>query len=1379
MYSYDATRYNLIYIYSIPDENHKGQLKIGKASLKSIKSINQLPPNCDELISASHIRIKQETKDARVQYKLEYCELAVREVKKSDGSVETSPFIDKDVIKLLSKSGFKPVNHYDSDRPSEWVEVDLENAIRGIKAFKEGKSILVDKAFVKEAAEPKKIEIKLRKEQEENVEKTLSVLKNEDKMLWNCKMRYGKTVTAYELIRRGIEEGRFKKTIVITHRPAVEDGWGSDHALIFDKSQHTFIDKSKGSEDTFDEVKDRNNDHKLHDLKESGNPFIYFASIQDLRGSKRVGGKYNKNNGVFDMDWDLLIIDEAHEGTTTELGKAVISTLLKPGTKKLELSGTPYEQLKEYGPSNTYSWSYVDEQRAKENWEIEHPLEENPYADLPKMNICTFDLGDTLQNSFRYVTKEMTFSFREFFRTWTGNIESDLRPMPEGAVIGDFIHEADVKAFLNLITTDNEKSCYPFSTFEFRDQFRHTFWTVPGVRAGAALSKLLKKHPVFMHYEVVNVAGEGDEGYDTSDPLRAVREAIKNNPYTITLSCGKLTTGVTVREWSACMMLSGSYSTSAQNYMQTIFRVQSPGSIDGRRKENVYVFDFAPDRTLKVVSDVHDIVTTGGLRGYHSTSPEVKAALEEFLRFCPVLSFDGTRMLPFDVDRMMRVIKRISIEKAISSGFDDDIIYRGDAGIVFREGDEEVIKMLSDVVDPQHKGKHSNKYIINDQGLTGEDVEKGIDIIDKGSKKKKTPLTPEQQELKEKLNAQKKEQQKLFNLLRAISIRLPLLFYGADADINEINSLAYFADRVDEASWEEFMPKGLSKELFKTVAEKFFDQDVVIGAGMRIRKLAHQADELLPTKRAKEIVSLMSTFKNPDKETVLTPWRVVNMHIGDTLGGYNFFNETYTEELEEPRLIEHGDITADVFCNPNTKILEMNSKSGLYPLYMTFGIYLLKINGSESDLTLEEAQRIWAETVSENIFVLCKTPMAAKITKRTLMGYGDISIVNTCYLPHLIDSWMKEKQDKLSKKLRNPATWGKQEYYKEGEKMTFDAIVGNPPYQVEGGSGGNNDAPIYQSFAMLSENIGPNYSSLIMPARWFSAGRENLLGPFRRYMLSNKQLQKLITFTDSSVLFPTVEIKGGLCYYLINQEYHGLCQYTLIQSGKRETTERDLSELDILIRDPHFAKIVFKVMSFSTPEIKYVDGIISNDTPFGISSNPRTSKKSPLEVYSDPTSDHGILLYHIENNIRKVEYVKAKDINKNAEDIAYDKVFIPGGYGAGETWPHQILGVPELAPKDSVCSQSYLYAKFLSAEQAINFISYYKTKFFRALVASIKITQSAPSKVYKFVPLQDFTENSDIDWSDSIVGIDRQLYAKYGLSDDEIAFIESMIKPME
>lgn len=343
--------------------------------------------------------------------------------------------------------------------------------------------------------------------------------------------------------------------------------------------------------------------------------------------------------------------------------------------------------------------------------------------------------------------------------------------------------------------------------------------------------------------------------------------------------------------------------------------------------------------------------------------------------------------------------------------------------------------------------------------------------------------------------------------------------------------------------------------------------------------------------------------------------------------------------------------------------------------------------------------------------------------------------------------------------------------------MNFNAIVGNPPYQLAGASGGNNDAPIYQIFSKISNDLTTDYASIILPARWFAAGRENLLGDYRKEMLNCGHIKQMVTHSNGRDIFPNVEIKGGICYYLFDKKYNGKCDYTLAQKGILTQGEVDLSRFDILIRNPKVAGIVAQVIDIaSQTPTRYVDSIISNDTPFGIPSNPRTSTKTPFKVYTNKTDKHDVILYHIENQKRKIEYVAYDDIRKNRADVDKPKVFVPGTGGSGID-PY-VLGRPECAVSHSVCSQSYLYAAFESDDEAKNFFKYLHTKFLRILVSAMKITQSAPQRVYRFVPMQNYTNQSDINWSKSIPEIDKQLYDKYKLKYDDIQYINNSLKDL-
>ena len=580
--------YKLIYIFRINDSFHKGALKIGDATIHTNLDYEELKENCHELNEAAKKRIDSYTSTAGIIYELLHTEIAVYKVNNADSKKygKIVAFRDYNVHDVLKRTGIKSKYFDTNKKQNEWFITDLETAKKAIKCVKEEKTALDNKDITYE-----RNPIIFRPEQKDAIKKTISQYKVSDRMLWNAKMRFGKTISALQVVK----EMKFEKTIIITHRPVVSNGWFEDFEKIFyDEKEYEFGSKTQGK--------------SIDELIRNKSKFVYFASIQDLRGSDIVGGNFDKNDEIFEIDWDFIVVDEAHEGTQTKLGKSVLEELIKSKTnihpKILELSGTPFNILTDFNEDSIYTWDYIMEQEAKKDWELNHFGDSNPYEELPTMNIFTYHLEKYLTGFMDIEDK--AFNFKEFFRTWTGDIKKDLKEKPDESQIGDFVYEKDINSFLNLITKKDDRTSYPFSTEEYRNYFKHTLWVMPGVKEAKAMSKLLKKHSIFSQFEIVNVAGDGDEEVDSRDALKAVKEAMTDNPeetYTITLSCGRLTTGVSVPEWTAVLMLSGSYSTAASQYLQTIFRVQTPANINGKIKENCYVFDFAPDRTLKMIAE--------------------------------------------------------------------------------------------------------------------------------------------------------------------------------------------------------------------------------------------------------------------------------------------------------------------------------------------------------------------------------------------------------------------------------------------------------------------------------------------------------------------------------------------------------------------------------------------------------------------------------------------------------------------------------------------------------------------------------------------------------------------------------------------------------
>ena len=1326
--------YNLIYVFNCPYEDHKGAVKVGKASISAVENVSELTPCCPKLNVAAEKRIKEYTSAAGIRYNLLYTELAINNKGES--------FNDYAVHDVLMRSGIKKKVFGENIRANEWFLTDTETVINAIKAVREGKRSL--RADEKTSGHNP---IHLRAEQNRAVKDTIAHFKKYDKMLWNAKMRFGKTVSALTLFK---EMDKASKAIIITHRPDVLKGWYEDFEKIFySDSEYKFGSKTLGE-----------NLNSLKSWIDAGHKGIYFASIQDLRGSQSVGGSFDKNDEIFRIDWDLLIVDEAHEGTQTQLGEAVVNELKKPSTKLLQLSGTPFNLFDDDISKGVFTWDYIMEQRAKEEWK-EELLGPNPYAGLPRMNILTYDISDVDPRYSSY-TEDKYFNFREFFRVGEN---------------GSFLHHDDVLAFLNLLCKKDDESNYPFSTEEYRKNFKHTFWMLPGVKEARALSEMLHTHPILGAFHIVNVAGEGDNSneYDYEREQRAldqVKNAIAKYPNgTITLSCGRLSTGVTVPEWTAVFMLAGSYSTAAASYMQTIFRVQSPANINGRIKEECYVFDFAPDRTLKVLAEAVKVSAKAG-----KTTSNDRKIMEDFLHFCPIISVSGSRMSTYDVSGMLQQLKRAYIDRAVRTGFEDNNLFNQEL-LNLDDLDMAKFEALKKIVGSKSgdNTEKEKKIIINETGMDGQTENTN------NEPKEPKSLTPEEIEKKEKDKEAKKRRDAARSILRAISIRIPMLIYGSDTPISKDIDIEGFISSVDDISWKEFMPNGVDKEVFKHFA-KYFDMEIFIGAGNEIRNRVRFADKLEPTSRVKFIANMFASFKNPDKETVLTPWRVVNMHMGDCLGGDNFYDEKYQEPIPEgkgTRYINIPDVTDSVFGPKDTKILEINSKSGLYPLYITYtiwkkrcteaGIDCSKLSElSDKDAQLLKVRDIWDEVVQKNIYIICKTPMAKSITQRTLCGYRDVKI-NAHAFENLITMIKDGKSEKFIEKVKTGSTYNSKNKEKD---MKFNAIVGNPPYQViDGGGTGSSAQAVYNKFVDVARLIKPDYISMIMPSRWMTGGKG--LDDFRLSMIKDKRIRKLHDYLDAKICFPTVAIEGGVCYFLWNRDEEGLCEFVSHSKDAALTVERFLDDGDsnVIIREigalPIVDKIYYDKGSFSA--------LVSVRNLFKIDSG-------ALET---SLVNNGYKVFGRYDSKRSYKYLRAYSVDDERIRLFVDKwkVFISKADGAagqlGNPVPARIIGKAEIGGPNILCTETFLaIGPFDTEAMAKNVVKYMETKFFRFLVGARKL-KNMTQDTYSFVPLQDFTDKSDIDWSESVENIDKQLYKKYGLTEEEIAFIEKMIKPMK
>jgi len=681
-----------IYAYTTPnDASKKGWVKIGYTDRDA------------------ETRIKEQTHTSDTKYELLWSHDA-----RYDGG---EYFTDDDFHWYLTQCGIGRGKFQHSGRPSEWFCFGEGKEKQAEELFK--KFVFKDYSQIQSPA--RGTQYQLREEQTDAVERTLAYMKSGKEpadFLWNAKPRFGKTLATYDFVRRG----DFRHVLIVTNRPAIANSWYDDFAK-FIKWQEPYMffvsgtDSLKNSgvlsrEEYLKAILNFSDVNRI-DLKQ-----IAFVSLQDLKGSISFGGGIEKLEWVAGTEWDLLVVDEAHEGVDTSKTDWAFSRIIRKFT--LHMSGTPFKAIanSKFSAEQIYNWSYADEQEKKKNWDYNKGS--NPYEPLPQLNMFTFQLSAMIEEkllegqTIGETTYDFAFDLNEFFSVEEGKTT--------------FKHEKDVKKWLERLTK-NEK--YPFSTPALRKELKHTFWLLDRVASAKALAKLLSDDAVFMHYKIIIAAGDGKDLNEEAEDFVSneksydkVRKAIKENEYTITISVGQLTTGVTIPEWTAVMMLSN--ITSPALYMQAAFRSQNPYHYekDGKyyKKENAYIFDFAPDRTLVMLDDF-----ANKLLGNGSVSDKDRPEnIKRLLNFFPVIGEDehGT-MVPLDAKQVLTIPRTILAKEVVKRGFMSNLLFANISGI-FALPKEIVDGILSELpVEKQGKKDMSASAI----DLTGIEVDEDGNVV--------------------------------------------------------------------------------------------------------------------------------------------------------------------------------------------------------------------------------------------------------------------------------------------------------------------------------------------------------------------------------------------------------------------------------------------------------------------------------------------------------------------------------------------------------------------------------------------------------------------------------------------------------------------------
>ena len=576
-------------------------------------------------------------------------------------------FTDKDFHTYLKKLG---ISRKDG---TEWFQINPNTARENFIDFTQ------NHGTVSETDADAVIPYQLRDEQAEAVQKTADYFHSREhaEFLWNAKPRFGKTLSAYDLcMKLGEKKDKAFNILIVTNRPAIANSWYQDYETFLGlQSGYIFVSN-------VDSIKDKKYVYSRDEYLRMGKKrvvkgCIEFVSLQDLKGSIYFGGRYDKLSEIsaeHGVTWDILIVDEAHEGVDTYKTDTAFQHIRHKWT--LHLSGTPFKALAndKFPESAIYNWTYADEQKKKRDWDSSNESE-NPYEKLPRLSLFTYQMSDVVCDKVKRGialaendVEEFAFDLNEFFKTTDS---------------GKFVHDADVDKFLDAMTKQEK---FPFSTPELRDELKHTFWILNRVASAKALAKKLKLHPIFKDYEIILAAGDGklDDADESEKAFDKVTKAIATHDKTITLSVGQLTTGVTIPEWTAVLMLSNMASPAL--YMQAAFRAQNPCLFtdkDGNsyRKQNAYVFDFDPARTLTIFEQfANDLIPeTSGEKGDFDSR---KQHVRELLNFFPVYGEDeGGSMIALDAEKVLTIPRHIHAREVVERGFMSNFLFANIGGI--------------------------------------------------------------------------------------------------------------------------------------------------------------------------------------------------------------------------------------------------------------------------------------------------------------------------------------------------------------------------------------------------------------------------------------------------------------------------------------------------------------------------------------------------------------------------------------------------------------------------------------------------------------------------------------------------------------------------
>ncbi|MEN9445852.1 MAG: hypothetical protein RL728_364, partial [Bacteroidota bacterium] len=1153
-------------------------------------------------------------------------------------------FTDKAFHSFLEKNGI--VRKWDLGQ--EWFYFNGE-PLKSKKLF----DLFRKEKFAALQKDNGKVEYTLRFEQEEAVKKAIEYFEKNDKgeFLWNAKPRFGKTLASYDLAK----QLKANKVLIVTNRPAIANSWFDDFEMFV--YGYNFISETSTLKNRATLTREQ------HIAIKPIKPLITFLSLQDLKGSKYFGGNYDKLRWVADLEWDLLIIDEAHEGIDTGRTDAAFDVIKRKYT--LHLSGTPFKALanEKFPKEAIYNWTYLDEQKIKQI-ELEED-EIGEHTDLPDLKLFTYRISQMITNEVNEgieidnETRDYAFDLNEFFRA------KDKK----------FVHEDDVKEFLKNLSTNKK---YPFSTPELREELKHTFWYVGNrVDSVKALEKLLKEDPIFHDYKVIVAAGDGKSFEEEENDFKGnessfqkVKTAIAENDKTITLSCGQLTTGVTVKEWTAVLMLTDIKTPSL--YMQAAFRAQNPFKEfrNGELyfKKSAYLFDFAPTRVLEIYDKFANGLNPKAVKG-EITEKDREENIKELLNFFPVISEDvNGEMIELDANKVLTFPNALAATEIVQARFMTNLLFNDSLKGVFN-----FPKEVEDILDKMQVEKNkrvqrsTNNLDLDDARTVNNNKTKEIntntDII-LGEKIFKTNT----ERVVDNLLEQNSEQISTKELIEKVNeVAEPLIAKYKEvykATVAETNEVTNQIKEKVKALAEEFNnseikdSEALKQKLIDTIELDFVSNKVTEKEDEKVEKVQKtKEDEIRDRLRSFTRTIPMFIMANSSKDeitidnfdleiddndfqelTSITKEEFYKLRDGfyyeengvrkEFKGVFNKyrFNASIAEfRLKKDQLANYFTAEEDIFeLIPNQKtnqiftpkkVVQMminqleehdpslfkRTDSTFIDLYMKSGMYITEI-----------VKKLFTNTRKH---YKSDEECLKHILENQVYGLAPTPILQGITQSYIFGFDVENKishknfiqHDITPEALQALAKKKLQELLNINENMKFDTVVGNPPYQDNDGSGGQGSSamPIYHHFVNSAKEINPRIINLIMPTRWYAGGKG--LDDFRKQMLDDEHIVEIHDFLNPNIIFPSTNIRGGVCSVLWDNNYNNekdlvkVVTYADSLTDKKELKRKlKFDGEDIFIRHIESLEIVKKIKS--QKKFTSFEKYVSSRKPFGLDS---------------------------------------------------------------------------------------------------------------------------------------------------------------------------------